>query len=45
MTVKRLLQAGLLGVLASLAFGALHLASPGTLHRALSAIASAVWGS
>jgi len=45
MTVKRLLKAGALVVLASLMLGALQLVAPGALPRAMTAIASAVWGS
>jgi hypothetical protein len=45
MTVKRLLRTGAVVVLASMVIVALHLVSPGVLHRAMTTIASAVWGS
>jgi len=45
MTVKRLLRTGAVAALAITAIAAFHLISPGALQRAMTAIASAVWGS
>ena len=45
MNFKRGLKFTGVGVLATLAIAGLHLASQGALHRAMAAIASAVWGS
>jgi hypothetical protein len=42
MTGKKVLR---IGVVASLVAGVFYLASPQALHRAVAAIASAVWGS
>ena len=45
MTVKRLLRTGAVAALATTAIAAFHLISQGALQRAMTAIASAVWGS
>jgi hypothetical protein len=45
MNVKRLLTTGAVGLLTSTVIAAFHLVSPGALQRAMTAIASAVWGS
>ena len=45
MRAKSLVRTGVITALATLLVGLFHLVSPGTLQRAVVAIASAVWGS
>jgi hypothetical protein len=45
MTLKRVLRTGAFAIVASMVITAVYLLSPQALHRAMTAIASAVWGS